>query len=326
MALSKEDYLKGLAAVEASDSEASPDKPEPQKDKPTEEAPPSAGLSVSEDKKQEDPPKQDEPFAGWNLLPEETRKSLQEKLEAAAKVTQLQEDLQKREREFSNSQSRLAPTQQQLAKLQADHAKLQKQIKEYENRHQDSISAEAKKKLEAWKQQFPDESDVVETLTNQAYRVAEAANRRTEALEKKLAEQERLAQFNSELSNLAKVHPDWKEARFSQEFDTWRNSLDPYTKEMMETAMRSPRANDNIFVLNQFKHDLAWARSMQTQNGQQSQQVEAAPSAKAPTPVLDPDPSRRQTAPSKTAGQPMSEKKRAFIEAAKFFENQRTAR
>jgi hypothetical protein len=320
----KQDYLEGLKAAEADNPEPQAALPlDPKQDEPAKtENPPKPTEPVKAEPKVEEPPKvaepvAAEPFKGWNLLDEETRKSLEERWTREAK---LEEDFKRQQKEYAQSQSRLAPTQQQLAKLQADYSKAQKQLREHESKHQNSLSEEAKRRLEQFKKQYPDESEMLEILTNQAYKEAEAARKDAEATRKKLEAIEQRQNIGDQLRVLSDAHPDWKQARGSLEFETWYGALDPYARELIGTRLHSNDARDAIYVLNEFKRDLAWAQTLRTAPSSEQPRSSAAQPTTA-TPVADPDPSRRTTAPV-TAGQPISDKKRQLIEAAAFLRKQ----
>lgn len=111
---------------------------------------------------------------------------------------------------------------------------------------------------------------------------------------------------------LAQAHPDWRESRQSPEFNVWINNLDPYKANMVKPLLSSKNAADAIFVLNEFKHDLAWAQAL---NGQQHAEQPPAAASTPSVPAPDPAPKRRTTAPASPAGQPMSDKKREFLRA-----------
>lgn len=263
-----------------------------------------------------------EPIKGWSLLPEETRKELQERFERAQK---LDEQLKRREHEYNLSQQRLAPTQQQLARLQAEHAKLQKQINERSSTDSDAVSKSLQKRLNALREQFPEEADVIEGLTQNAYKEAEDAKKQALEVKKRLEEIESRQVIGEQLQVLAQAHPDWRESRQSPEFNVWINNLDPYKANMVRPLLSSRNAADAIFVLNEFKRDLAWAQAL---NGQQHapppSEAASTQSAQAPSvPAPDPAPKRRTTAPASPAGQPISDKKREFLRAIEVDEKQR---
>lgn len=112
-------------------------------------------------------------------------------------------------------------------------------------------------------------------------------------------------------------------------FGVWFNSLE----QGVQQQVNGWRRTHPMHVIGLFERDMVQASILARTMSQQSATPVAtaqvptptpaqAAQATTPTPVPDPDPQRRSTAPVIPAGQPMSEKKRAFIEAAEFLESQ----
>ena len=321
--MKKEDYLAGLKALEVSADDATPAPATPDPAAAPAPAPAPADASAAPAPA---PAPATEPFPGWNLLPEETRKSIAEKIESAAaletRLREAEQVRQQREREFMQSQARLEPVQQQLSRLQTEHAKLLKQ----QQQRKPAANPELERKMAEFEKDYPTEAalmrDILAASTDGARAETEALREEIDKLrggvEQTTAQRER----DLQLAILTSKHPDWKEAYYSQEFEVWYNALDPAQRNYMSFLRRQTDAQSSIALLDNFKADLAAARALSQQNAAPSP---PAPSAAAPTPVPDPDPSRRSTAPVTPAGQPMSEKKRQFIEASRYFEEQRKA-
>lgn len=260
-------------------------------------------------------------FKGFNLLDPETQKELTERFDAATKAA---EALKQREHELHKQNERLAPLQRQLGSLQTEYQKAQNKLKEIEKAKKAAVPPEVQRRLDEFKADYPDQFALIEMMTNQARQEAEEAREETRQLRERHQQVESQQHIQRELATLEKAHPDWREARHSQEFRVWRDALDPYTRQLIDERLTTNSASDSIYVLNEFKRDLTLAR--QSQATREAPTPAPTPAAKPPVPEVDPTPSSRSTVPSSTAGKPMSDKKREFIAAAEFLEQQEKSR
>ncbi len=293
-------------------------------------------------------PGEQELFKGESLLDPETRKQIRERWEAAARLPTVEEEQRKAVENYNRLHGKLAPTQQQLSRMQVEFVRLQQKLNEHESKKTDASTQDLRKRIDAIRQQFPDDAEMWETTLNQV----SAANQRAQTVEEKLSQLEQRERLNEERMQLAAAHPDWhkKTARIvqdesgaqvvrrtvdtpeAQEMEVWANGMDPYERQVYWPLFHSQRAQDAIALLNRFEHDRAIARQIAEQASGQAGASAApgSPVASAPAaPTPDPDPSRRTTAPSATRGQPgqpMSDKKRQLIEAAEFLRRQREAK
>jgi hypothetical protein len=275
------------------------------------------------------PPVTPEPeaFPGANLLPEDTRKAITERMQQAES---LRADLERANFEKKQLADRVGPTQQQNARLQAEHAQAVKKLKEIEAR---GVNAKTREQLEAYKAQFPDEGALLENLTLEQQRAREELQTQIEQQKAHIenmrqqfdglnSERQKQQMVQQERAILSQAHPDWPDAVKSQEFQIWRDNLPEEDKAHYLPLLQSLKASDNIHVLNSFKRDLEFANVLRAQN---ATPTHVAPPARRADPTPDPDPVRRTTAPSSPAGQPNADprSKEAFIETAEYLKRMR---
>jgi hypothetical protein len=294
------------------------------------------------------PSPEPELFKGESLLDPDVRKAIRERWEAAGRLPTVEEEQRKAVENYNRLHGKLAPTQQQLSRMQVEFVRLQQKLNEHESKKTDASTQDLRKRIDAIRQQFPDDAEMWETTLNQV----SAANQRAQTVEEKLSQLEQRERLNEERMQLSAAHPDWhkKTARIvqdesgaqvvrrtvdtpeAQEMEVWANGMDPYERQVYWPLFHSQRAQDAIALLNRFEHDRAIARQIAEQASGQAgaSATPGSPVASAPAaPTPDPDPSRRTTAPSATRGQPgqpMSDKKRQLIEAAEFLRRQREAK
>ena len=88
----------------------------------------------------------------------------------------------------------------------------------------DFVPPKSKEELEAWKQEYPDVYDMVETIA------MTKADTRTKEIEEKYqnlqVQQEQVSKEKAEVE-LLKIHPDFTEIRMKDEFHEWASNQDP---------------------------------------------------------------------------------------------------
>ena len=298
-------------------------------------------------------PAEPELFPGEAALPADVRKQIREQFDAAKRAKDLEQEAKKARDDFNALHGKLAPTQQNLSKLQVEVARLQQELNKHKTSQTDATSASLRKRIEEMKAQFPEDAQMWEGVLG----AVDSANQRAAALEKAQQELRQREFINEQLSELTSVHPDWRKKRAAvfgdaqngyvvqpvvdtpeaKELAVWANALDPYERQTLWPLFTSSRAADAVYLLNRFEHDRALA--LQQANGQaapEQQQATQAPDGGPARAALapDPDPSRRTTAPSTTpssaggprAGQPVSDKHAAYLQATKAWEAMREER
>lgn len=360
--MKKEDYLRGLKEAERVEVEVRRDAPpEPKAEKPAkpEAAPPAEPATPATPATPAPaepvapaapvataPPVEPELFPGFASIPPEIQASIKEKFRLAEEAKAKDEEARRVQREFMLSQQRLAPMQQQLSKAQTQAAELARQVEELRTARATGNAADVKARLDSMRESFPDDAALFEA----ALQRAADAEARAAAVEGRFGTLEQRLQIESQLRELTDAHPDWKNKRIgviddehgqkvfrktvdtpdAAEMEVWANALDPYDKQIIQNCILSLNARDTIYALNRFEHDRAVAKVLAAQNASgvpsPSPGSTAAPPAALPTPAADPNPQQRITAPPRAAGQPVSEKKRELIEAARYLREQESAK
>lgn len=208
---------------------------------------------------------------------------------------------------------------------------MQQQLNEVNATRNTGATNALRQKIAALSEQFPDDAERFNGVLDEV----ELAKKDAGSVKTEVEKLKQQLYINEQKQELAAAHPDWqkKRAKIAQdeagnyvvrpavdtedakELAVWANALDPYERNLLWPMFGSSNANDAIYLLNRFERDRLTARAL-SQTGQHAPpQVTPAPPTKV-APVVDPDPSRRTTAPSSsTAGQPMSEKKREYLAA-----------
>lgn len=335
----KKAYLEGLKALQTADTEAATTQAtEPVErikiDKPVVERIEAPKVEKTEPVVAEAAPvvAATELFPGFNNLDPELQKTIAARYAAADEVEKSRREKAEFEQRLRQAQDRVGPTQQQLAKVQADFSKLQQQVNDgkvaQSNQSRDALLA----KINELRDKFPEDASMWDAMRAEAIEARETA----EATKREVAALRSERAIEAEVAKLNRADPEWQNKRAkivvedgrqvvraavetedAKELEVWANALDPYERQLLWPMLGSRSADDAIYFLKRFEQDRAQARASALAGNDQHavNQTEAAPLAQRANPVADPDPSRRATAPSvsKTAGQPMTDKKREFL-------------
>jgi len=260
-----------------------------------------------------------EPFEGFNNLPEATRAAILETWQKAAKADEAEKRAQELDRNLKHMQGRVSPVQSRLTKLEADYAKAQKELATFKTTGTQAQSAEAKRKLDEYRKQFPDEADMLETVRQEAQSEIQAMRQQVEELRKANQVTSHNLAIKDELAALNSAVPDWtkKKVKVDQSDDggyyikplvntpeaadvaLWANNLDEFDRNTLWPLLASTKAQDAITFLSRFERDRLWAQSLASQNGSPAQQATPPAPLRAP-PDVDPDPTKRASPPAST--------------------------
>lgn len=238
----------------------------------------------------------DEPFPGYNDLPESTRKTVDERLAKAAEAEQRAAGLQ---RKHDAMHGQLAPTQREL-----DAARRKLQELERAGRPDPRQSVDRLRDID------PDTHQAVHAVQEQL-----AETRAQLAQMNQFVERAQVREYQTEqLSALQQAHPDAGEIAKSAEFNQWCASQPAkYQDRLLASDADSVSA-----VLEDYKRDFAVAQLLWEREQSQAQASNAAP-AKPANPkrgiAVDPNPSTRRSAVATAAGKTYaSEREREFAE------------
>lgn len=258
-------------------------------------------------------------FPGFNALSAETQAVIRKQFDDAAEIKRKAEE---QDREFKRLQGKvnsLSPIQSQFDKQKVELTRLQQELQKAKGNP--AQTAAAKQKLDQFKQQFPDEAAMVEEYVGPlSGQIAELQRQLTEEREQRKQDQQR-SFVNEQISTLAKAYPDWESRRvfvqqdgsvvpgaageLSQTMATWLNAMEPYEKNRLLPLIYSSKAEDAIYLNNQFERDRLWAATLKetsaAENGLSTAHTQAAPAARPAPPEADPDPTRKSSPPASTA-------------------------
>ncbi len=233
----------------------------------------------------------EEYFPGYASLPEESKQLIRGSLEAAKKTAEYQHMAGKAEADRRAVVARLAPTQRELEAAR-------KKLQEFEAKQSVSSRSSAREKLEKFREQYPDEGEVIAAVSSQFESYAEQAEREKAELVQRLSalegnirlqtqELERTRQRESEISALRNEHPDYLEIDQDPEFKAWLQAVGPQVKELLMDG----KASSTSFVLHNFKRDREYARLLQASGTASPNTPAKKPLARS---VADPNPTTRR--------------------------------
>lgn len=223
---------------------------------------------------------EDEPFPGFNALPEEARTRFTELREKATKADELEKRARKLETERLSMQGVVAPTQRELENAR-------KRIRELESAESEKATAAAQAKFKKYQEDYPDEAEPLAAIRGEMQSELEKLKEAREAQAKELQEIQKEIYLNKATSELSKVHPDYLEIDEDPVFKEWLEASHPIKKHLLRTGVVA----DTAEVLNDFKREKLLAAHL---NGQAAPVTTAAvkPMARADA---DPNPILRKT-------------------------------
>jgi hypothetical protein len=249
-----------------------------------EAAPPTEAAAAPEPAPNEAPPAEappDEPFPGFNALPDDIKAQLSEKLQAAAKAT----EWEKERREYEN---RLRAQTQNVAPLQRQVAELQKQLKTVQEAKPPAIS---KEKLEAWRANLPEESEVVLGLVSPLQEKLQTLEEERAQMLRTMQELQVQQQKTRDIAALNQFRPDWQETL--PVLEKWISAHEnPRTRERLARQRMSDNLDDVLDLWDQFGKEEELSKAWS-----QLQQQQPTPT-KSRKPDVDPNPRIRQSSPS----------------------------
>ena len=187
----------------------------------------------------------DEPFPGFNALPEETRHAIQSKLDDAAK------ERSELERKWKAQAGQVAPTQQALEQERRARAELQARLKAYE----DSKSTANKDKLQAtlakFKEQYPEEADVFGAIKEALDESTGKLSSENNELRSAVTEMRAHLFQQQQRAELVEMHPDAPQILNGEKWRNWLQAIEPELRQYVQ----SPYARNVAFLIDQYKRD-----------------------------------------------------------------------
>jgi hypothetical protein len=275
-----EEYAKALEEMGALEPEKAPEPepdpvpdpaPEPVEAKETPAAPaPEAGVSVSE-----------EPFPGFNALPDEVKASLTTRFAEAEAARKQAAEFEQNLRSVHN---RLAPTQRELEQTRRAAQDMAARLQKIEQAQ--SNGAPTSDLIKKFKEQYPDEGAALEAVSQQWETQAERLTRENAELRQSVQTIRQNIDRRTAYDTLLQRHPDAMEIDRSEPFKAWFGTLSPHKRAL--AASSDPDAVAD--ALDDFKRDLALAQALAAS----TPATPAAPAAKVKPTDIDPNPTTRR--------------------------------